>query len=76
MPETKFLDRQELVDAMKERGIKTSPRTVDRWCERGMPYWLAVKRRRFQLDVSLGWLMEKSKVERNPVPQRRGRRAA
>jgi hypothetical protein len=69
----KLVTREELVAALKERGIKSSPRSVDRLCAAGMPYWTPGNAKRFDVDTSYTFILNRSKVERRPEPSRRGR---
>jgi hypothetical protein len=76
MSDPAFLDTHQLIAALRQQGVKSSPRTVERWCAAGMPYWLMANRRRFKPEATLAWLENGFKRERNPAPQRRCRRAA
>jgi hypothetical protein len=72
-PTSRLLDVHELVDALEKRGIKTSPRTIDRLRQSGLPYWKPSNRNRYDLEVSFAYILARSKVERCPAPRRRGR---
>jgi hypothetical protein len=72
----KLLTRDKLVAQLKARNIKTSTRSIDRLCDKGMPYWKPGNAKRFDLEISFNYILDRSKVERCPEPRRRGRRGA